>query len=75
MNVKIRSNRGAPWSQEDLEQLAALIAQRKTIAEIANAMGRTQEGVRGKAQLLGLLNSRRRGSRTTQREQLSSDLG
>ena len=75
MNIKVRSNRGALWSQKDLEQLAALIAQRKTIAEIANAMGRTQEGVRGKAQLLGLLKSRTRGWRRAQREQLSSDLG
>ena len=73
MNLKVRSNRGAPWSEDDLKRLAALIAQRKTIADIANVMGRTQEGVRGKAQLLGLLKSRTRRSRTPKPEHVVSD--
>ena len=49
-----------PWNAEDIEELGGMLFNGKTIPQIANAMGRTQEAVRGKAQALDMLPKRMR---------------
>jgi len=54
-----RPNFKAPWAADQVAELTGLLAEGKTIPEIAEAMGRSQEAVRGKAWKLSLLADRR----------------
>ena len=54
-----RANYRAPWSGQDQSRLEGLLAEGKTVAEIAREMERTQEGVRNRAWKSGLLGRRR----------------
>ena len=57
-----RINHSRPWHADDIEKLGDLLFRGKTIPQIARAMGRTQEAVRARASLLGMLPKRvRRG--------------
>ena len=53
-----RANYRAPWSGEDQSLLEGMLAEGKTVAEIAREMERTQEGVRNRAWKSGLLSRR-----------------
>ncbi|MES2905196.1 MAG: hypothetical protein V4696_13500 [Pseudomonadota bacterium] len=55
-----RANHTKPWDADDIDQLAALIFARKTIPQIADALGRSQEAVRTKANDLDFLPKRAR---------------
>lgn len=55
-----RPNYAVPWSADDLAIMTAEIKAGRTIAEVAKAMGRSQEAVRNKAWKAGLLPSRKR---------------
>jgi hypothetical protein len=54
-----RTNAGAAWTAEDLQELANLVETGTPIPTIAQRIGRSQEAIRGQAQRAGLL--RRRG--------------
>jgi hypothetical protein len=58
--VKERANHTKPWNADDIEELAALIFVGKTIPQIADALGRSQEAVRTKAHDLDFLPKRAR---------------
>ncbi len=51
-------NTKAPWASADYALLIEMIQAGKSIQEIAQVMGRSQEAVRNKAQRRGLLSSR-----------------
>lgn len=55
-----RSNHTKPWHADDIEEMAALIFQGRSIPEMAQALGRTQEAVRTKANELNFLPKRAR---------------
>ena len=57
-NLAARANYRAPWSSEDQGRLEGMLAEGKTVAEIAREMERTQEGVRNRAWKSGLLSRR-----------------
>ena len=63
-NLRDRPNYRAPWSPGDLAQLARSVDSGLTISEIAKAMGRSQEAVRNRAALSGLLKKRPIGPRS-----------
>jgi hypothetical protein len=54
-----RPNYRGPWSQDDLDRLAEMIAAGSDVPEIADSMGRTQEAIRNRASKSGLLKKRR----------------
>jgi DNA-binding NarL/FixJ family response regulator len=58
-----RTNYKAPWTNEQVAELTVMLAAGRTIREIADAMGRSQEAVRGKAWKLGLLADRKQTAR------------
>ena len=49
----------ATWSQEDLAQLAVMLVGGHSIPEIARVMGRSQEAVRNRVSVAGLMKHRR----------------
>jgi hypothetical protein len=53
-----RPNAAAPWTSDDYQLLAELLAAGKSMREVAEAMGRSQEACRCKAQLRGLMAAR-----------------
>lgn len=55
-----RLNARAPWSDEDLQQLADLVRTETPMRIIALRMGRSFEAVRGRAYQAGLLGMRAR---------------
>ena len=55
-----RVNHTKPWHADDIEELAALIFEGKSIPQIAVALGRSQEAVRTKARDLDFLPKRPR---------------
>ena len=57
---KNRSNHTKAWLAEDIEQMADLIASGRSIPEMANILGRSQEAVRTRANDLNLLPKRAR---------------
>lgn len=57
---KNRSNHTKPWQADDIQQLADLIVQGRSIPEMANSLGRSQEAVRTKANDLNFLPKRAR---------------
>lgn len=57
---KNRSNHTKPWHADDIEEMASLIFAGKSIPEMAQALGRTQEAVRTKANELNFLPKRAR---------------
>ena len=58
--AKNRSNHTKPWHADDIDRLAELIFAQRTIPEIANTLGRSQEAVRTKANDLNFLPKRAR---------------
>jgi hypothetical protein len=50
-----KPNFRVPWTEEQFEALAAMLDDGKTVPEIAKVMGRSQEAVRAKAWVRGLL--------------------
>ncbi len=58
--AKNRSNHAKPWHADDIEELAALIFAGRSIPEMANLLGRSQEAVRTKASDLDFLPRRPR---------------
>lgn len=60
MFQKNRSNHTKSWSAEDIEQMTDSIAAGRSIPEMANILGRSQEAVRTKANDLNLLPKRAR---------------
>ena len=60
VEAKDRSNHLKPWHSDDIEQLAELIFAGRTIPEMANALGRSQEAIRKKANDLDFLPKRAR---------------
>lgn len=50
-----RPNYRMPWSSNDVAKLKTMISSGKTMSEAAVALGRSQEAVRNKARVLGLL--------------------
>lgn len=57
---KNRANHTKPWHADDIDQLAELIFAGRTIPEMANLLGRSQEAVRTKANDLNFLPKRAR---------------
>jgi hypothetical protein len=57
---KNRSNHTKPWLSDDIVQMMELIDEGRTIPEMANVLGRSQEAVRTKANDLDLLPKRAR---------------
>ena len=57
---KNRPNHTRPWGADDIEELAALIFAGKSIPQMADALGRSQEAVRTKAHDLDFLPKRAR---------------
>lgn len=55
-----RPNHTKPWCADDIENLAGLIFTGRTIPQIAQALGRSQEAVRTKANDLDFLPKRAR---------------
>lgn len=55
-----RANHTKPWNADDIEELAALIFASKSIPQIAQLLGRSQEAVRTKARDLDFLPKRPR---------------
>lgn len=55
-----RTNHTKPWNGDDIELMAELIFAGRTIPEMANILGRTQEAVRVKANDLDFLPKRPR---------------
>ena len=49
-----------PWCEGDIAQLASLLRDGRSIPEIAERMGRSQEAVRNRAAKSGLLKPRAR---------------
>ena len=60
LGAKNRSNHTKPWHADDIEQMAELIFAGRTIPEMANILGRSQEAVRAKANDLDFLPKRTR---------------
>lgn len=58
--VKNRSNHTKPWHADDIEQMAELIFAGRSVPEMAQLLGRTQEAVRAKANDLNFLPKRAR---------------
>ena len=58
--LKIRANHTKPWHADDIEQMAALIFEGRSIPEMASILGRSQEAVRTKANDLDMLPKRAR---------------
>ena len=46
--------RGSPWTDEDDGKLRGLLAKRWRTGDIAEALDRTTDAIRGRAQFLGL---------------------
>lgn len=57
---KNRSKHTKPWHAEDIDQMAEMIFAGRSIPEMAQALGRTQEAVRAKANNLNFLPKRAR---------------
>ncbi len=57
---KNRCNHTKPWHADDIEQMAELIFAGRSIPEMADALGRSQEAVRTKANDLDFLPKRAR---------------
>ena len=57
-NLADKPNYRAAWSQEDLAQLAVMLVGGHSIPEIARVMGRSQEAVRNRATVAGLMKRR-----------------
>ncbi len=57
---KNRANHTKPWGADDIDELAALIFAGKSIPQMAEALGRSQEAVRTKAHDLDFLPKRAR---------------
>ncbi len=55
-----RPNHTKPWHADDIEQMAALIFEGRSIPEMASILGRSQEAVRTKANHLDMLPKRAR---------------
>ena len=60
---KNRCNHTKPWLAEDIDQLAELIGAGRSIPEMADQLGRSQEAVRTKANDLNFLPKRARRTR------------
>ena len=58
--LKSRANHTKPWHADDIEQMAALIFEGRSIPEMASILGRSQEAVRTKANDLDMLPKRAR---------------
>ena len=58
-----RPNAQAPWTDQEFERLAELIRGGKSIPEIAVTLGRSQEAVRNRARLRGLLQPRKKAGK------------
>ncbi len=58
--TKNRSNHTKPWHADDIDQMAELIFAGRSIPEMANILGRSQEAVRTKANDLNFLPKRAR---------------
>ena len=57
---KNRTNHTKPWHADDIEQMAELIFAGRSIPEMADVLGRSQEAVRTKANDLDFLPKRAR---------------
>ena len=60
LSAKNRTNHTKPWHADDIEEMAALIFEGRTVPEMANILGRSQEAVRTKANDLNFLPKRPR---------------
>lgn len=58
--AKNRCNHTKPWNTEDIDQMAELILSGRSIPEMADVLGRSQEAVRTKANDLNFLPKRAR---------------
>lgn len=54
MNTASRPNNGKRWDDADDRELTSRVAEGQFVPEIARAMGRSQEAVRTRANILGL---------------------
>ena len=61
MDIQTRESHRRLWNADDIEELGGHLFSGRTIAQIAIAMGRSQEAVRAKAQALDMLPKRVRG--------------
>ena len=58
--VSDRSNYRNPWTAGDIARLTEMLAGGSTIRDIADVMGRSQEAVRNRATIAGLMPKRPR---------------
>ena len=61
--LRNRSNHTKPWSAHDIDHMADLFRSGRTIKEVSDHLGRSQEAVRNKASSLDMLPKLRRRSK------------